>query len=289
MYKVHGFRLALLLAALLCAVMSMALEAGSARSLLWAATGWLLATALLLQRSYRWPARLPWQLIPSLLLAGMVSLEPDALGAWLWAFAILMMLPQPRWMMALNATLAGLAWWQVAAMLPAAEATVSGMLLAALLLAGAAHAVQLRPLWQRVTQRQRLTPGLRLWSAERLDEALAQERTRSERDPLYSELLLIRTTRRRCWLLAHRLARASHAFEHCYRLDRRTLAIMLVGRHADAVRERCHSLLHCLGECDGHLHARTLPLAHSERLDEARDALAKQHSPLILGMGDSPS
>lgn len=284
MYKVRGFRPTLLVAALLCAAMSIAPALGAARPLLWIAAAWLLITVLLLQRSYQLPARMPWQLMPSLLLAGLVSLETEAFSAWLWAFAILMMLPQPRWMMALNVTLAGLSWWQVAMRLPSGEAAVSGVLLVAILLAGAAHAIQLRPLWHRVSQRQRLTPGLRLWSAERLEQALARERTRSQRDPLHNELLLIRTSGHRGWRLAHHLAQASHAFEHCYRLDRRTLAIMLVGRDADAVRERCHSLLSRLAELDRGLRARTLPLSDSESLDAAREALAKQHAPLALGM-----
>lgn len=284
MYKVRGFRPTLLVAALLCAAMSLAPALGSGRPLLWLAAAWLLMTALLLQRSYQLPARMPWQLMPSLLLAGLVSLETAAFSAWLWAFAILMMLPQPRWMMALNVALAGLSWWQVAMRLPAGEAAVSGVLLVAILLAGAAHAVQLRPLWRRVRQRQRLTPGLRLWSAERLEQALARERTRSRRDPLHNELLLIRTSPLRCWRLARHLAQASHPFEHCYRLDRRTLAIMLVGRDTDAVRERCHSLLNQLAEQDSGLTARTLPLSDSESLEDAREALATQRAPLALGM-----
>ncbi|APX92814.1 hypothetical protein BWR19_07665 [Halomonas sp. 1513] len=280
MYKVHGFRLTLLAGALLCAAMAVLLEPATVRPLLWASALWLLATALLIERSFRWPARLPWQLVPSLLLASLLAIEPGVLGSWLWAFAILMMLPQPRWMMALNVALASLAWWQVAATLPRAEAAVSGLLLGLLLLAGAAHALQLRPLWQRVSQRQRLAPGLRLWSAERLDQAIVRERTRSQRDPLHSELLLLRTSGRRCWWLAQRLAMASHAFEHCYRLDRRTLAIMLVDRSPAAVRQRCEALVHDALHHPG-LRARTLPLADSERLDTARAALAEQRSALV--------
>ncbi|SDM72080.1 hypothetical protein SAMN05192555_11819 [Franzmannia pantelleriensis] len=279
MYKVHGFRLTLLTGALLCALLAVVLDLDTVRPLLWGSALWLMATAVLLQRSYRWPTRMPWQLVPSLLLATLVALEPEVLGAWLWAFAILMMLPQPRWMMALNVALASLAWWQVAATLPRAEASVSATLLALLLLAGAAHAVQLRPLWQRVSQRQRLTPGLRLWSAERLEQALARERTRSQRDPLHSELLLVRTSGHRCWRLAQRLAKASHAFEHCYRLDRRTLAITLVGRDPAAVRQRCQALLSMLPQRD--LRARTLPLSDSERLEQVREALAEQQAALV--------
>ena len=279
MYKVRGFRLTLLAGAVLCATMAVTLDLGAVQPLLWITALWLLATAALLQHRLYWPARMPWQLLPSLLLASLLTLDPDSFGVWMWAFAILMMLPQPRWMMALNVTLAAFAWWQVAATLPRAEANISGAALALLMLAGAAHAVQLRPLWQRVSQRQRLIPGLRLWSAQRLEESLARERTRSERDPLHGELLLVRSAGYRCWRLAQRLAEASHSFEHCYRLDRRTLAITLVGRDPAAVRQRCQALLSMLPQRD--LRARTLPLSDSERLEEAREALAEQKAPLV--------
>lgn len=287
MYKIRGFRFTLLGGALLlggvllCSALALLLEAGITSLLLWVLAGWLLSIALLLYFGHYWLAHLPWQLVPSLLLAALLWSAPIVLAAWLWAFAILMMLPQPRWMMLLNVLLAGFAWWQVATPLDGVERILSGIMLAALLLAGATHAKQVRPLWQRVNQRQRLVPGLRLWSAQRLEQVLVEELARSERDPQHGELMLLRTTSRHNWQLALHLAQAGQIFEHCYRLDRRTLAIILVGRTPAAVRQRCHALLATLGERRHQVLVRTLPLAACDSLSVARSALDRQTLPLV--------
>lgn len=281
MYKVNGFRLILLIGSLLSAIMALRIDIGAATPLLWLLSVWLLASALLLQLGYRWPAQLPWQLVPSLLLASLLWLAPEPFAAWLWAFVILMMLPQPHWMMALNALLAGISWWQVSIELDTTQASLSGLLLAALLLVGTAHALQLRPLWHRVSQRQRLIPGVRLWSAARLEQAMARERARSERDPLHVELLLIRIPSHLCWSAARHLTEASRGFEPCYRLDRRTLVVMLVGKSAHVVHDRCSALLASLDQHGTPYRARTLPLSESDRLDEARTTLTQQRERLV--------
>lgn len=281
MYKTRGFRFALLTGALLCSMLALSQEFGYAALLLWATTTWLLATVLLLSWGYHWLAHLPWQLVPGLLLAALLWSAPDTLAAWLWAFAILMMLPQPHWMMGVNSLLASASWWQVAAPLDDVERVLSGIMLATLLLAGATHAIQVRPLWLRVRQRQRLVPGLRLWSAQRLEQALAEEIARSEREPLHGELLLLHTSNRYGLWLALHMARAGRSFEHCYRLDRRTLVIILVDHSPAAVRERCHALLATLGPRRHRTQARTLPLAASHQLAVARSALAEQRLALV--------
>ena len=77
-YKIGLLRGNLLAAALLLALLAPAAPTLPEALLLWLATGWLGVTAVLLEFSHRRPAMVPWQLLPSLLLA-----------ALLWASSIL--------------------------------------------------------------------------------------------------------------------------------------------------------------------------------------------------------
>lgn len=60
---------------------------------------------------------------------------------------------------------------------------------------------------------------------------------------LLPSLLLIRTPRHRLWAVVGRLCELTRRFEHCYRLDGRTLAALLVCRDAEQARERRETLL----------------------------------------------
>ena len=108
-YKVGLLRLNLLLAALQPALLAPASASLTEALLLWLAAGCLAVSALLVEFSHRRPALVPWQLLPSLLLTALLLTAPERFPLWLWAWAGLVMLPQPAWMSALNLLLAGLA------------------------------------------------------------------------------------------------------------------------------------------------------------------------------------
>lgn len=278
-YKIGLFRLALLAGAVLLGWLAMRAETAGSMALLWLASLWLIATALLMDLSHRWPARTPWQLVPGLLLAGLLWLAPQQYAAWLWGWAILLMLPQPWWTVVLNALLAIHGWWQVQAQLDAGQATLVGLLLAALMLLGLARARALMPLWQRVRRRQRLLPGERLWSLRQLGEDLAREAARCDREGSHAELVLVSTRGRHCWPMARRLCRLIRDYEHCYRLDRRTLAVVLISRDLDQARERRRALLDGLALP---LRARVIALNHALVLAEEHRALKEQQPDLII-------
>src|SRR5690554_6409540 len=130
-HKVGLLRLNLLPAALQPALLAPASAYLTEALLLWLAAGWLAVSALLVEFSHRRPALVPWQLLPALLLTA-----PERFPLWLWAWAGLVMLPQPAWMSALNLLLAGLGWGWLARGMAPEQALLSGALLAGLLLLG---------------------------------------------------------------------------------------------------------------------------------------------------------
>ncbi len=272
-YKVGLLRGNLLLAALLLATLALATTALTEALLLWLAATWLAITALLLAFNHRRPATVPWQLLPGLLLAALLWLEPGQHITWLWAWAVLVMLPQPRWLLLLEALLAVTTWWPLRDLLGLEQWALTGLLLAALMLLGLSRALDLRALRQQTLQRARLVPGLPLWPGTRLSRDLAVERARSHRQGVHAELLLLHTPRHRCWTLAHRLCRLTHRFEPCYRLNATTLAVILTSRGRREAEARRQALWHHL-EIRGPGRATTLPDLVS--LDNERQALARQ-------------
>lgn len=242
-YKVGLLRGNLLLAALLPALLAPASPTLSETLLLCLASGWLGVTAMLVEFSHRRPAQMLWQLIPSLLLASLLWISPERHLIWLWAWAALIMLPQPSWMVVLNGLLAALGWWWLMHRLPSEPAAIAGLLLAALTLLGLIRTRELLPRRGLARRRAKLIPGLRLWTRDQLSRDLLRERARARREGIHCELLLLRVPRRRFWPLARKLCRLTHGFEHCYRLDGRTLAVLLPNRDADRARRRRDELL----------------------------------------------
>ncbi|QTF91459.1 MAG: hypothetical protein J5F18_13505, partial [Halomonas sp. BM-2019] len=100
-YKVGLLRFNLLLAALLPALMAPGSHTLTETLLLWLTAGWLAVTAALVEFSHRRPAVVPWQLLPGLLLTALLLSAPERFPLWLWAWAALVMLPQPAWVTAL--------------------------------------------------------------------------------------------------------------------------------------------------------------------------------------------
>ncbi|MFW6346851.1 MAG: hypothetical protein ACOC0M_11065 [Halomonas sp.] len=279
MYKVGLLRLNLLVAALLPALMAPAAASLTEAMLLWLAAGWLAVTAALVEFSHRRPALVPWQLLPSLLLAALLWSAPERYPLWLWAWAALIMLPQPTWMALLNALLAGLTWAWLARTIPPEHAAVSGLLLAGTMLLGLARARDLQPLRGLARRRLHLIPGLRLWPRAQLARDLIRERARAQRDGVHCELLLMRTSRQNLWPRAQCLCALTRSFEHCYRIDARTLGALLLSRDPIQAEERRQALLDALGPCP---RLRATPLCRITSLDEECRALLRQPEPIAV-------
>ncbi|MDT8878488.1 hypothetical protein RSO68_03280 [Halomonas saccharevitans] len=281
-YKSVLLRGNLLIAAVLMALLATRTQPLIDTLLMWLAAAWLGLTALLLTFDHRRPATLPWQLLPSLLLAALLWGEPGRHVTWLWAWAMLLMLPQPRWVLLLGSLLALATWWPLKNLLGLEQWVLSGLLLAALMLLGLSRALDLRARRQNALRRARLVPGLPLWPGNRLLGDLILERKRSLREGVHAELLLLHTPRHRCWPLAQRLCRLTYRFERCYRLDPTTLAALLTSRdpeQADTRRERLWRALEARGP------ARAIPLAGLLSLDDERHALSHQSAGLWVIKG----
>ena len=284
-YKVSLLRLNLLLAALLPALMVPTARDFSEGLLLGLAAAWLAISAGLVEVSHRRPPLVPWQLLPSLLLGALLWTSAEHYPFWLWGWAALVMLPQPAWMAALNVLLATLSWAWVARLLPVEQALATGLVLALLLALGLARARRLIPLHGQARGRVSLEPGLRLWPGASLARDLARERGRGRREGTHSELLLVRTRRRHLWQVARQLCEMTRRFEHCYRLDARTLAALLICRDATQANARRETLL-------GHLprveRVRAVPLQRARPLNEELHDLERQAAPLDVTQGVKP-
>ena len=245
-YKVKLMRLNLWIAAILLILLAYFSERLFSALLLLLAGIWLIVTASLLELSHRRPATLPWQLLPSLLLAGLLTADPQRHALWLWVWPVLLMLPQPGWVLAVSCVLAGLTWWMLADHLGIEQALFAGLVLLPLILLGMARKHKLLPAYTTSRQRMRLVPGLPLWSGEQLAIDLRRERARCQREGVHAELMLLHTSRRQLWSLAQDLCRLTYEFESCYRLDPHTLGTLLLSRDDDQARVRRHTLLNGL-------------------------------------------
>lgn len=278
-YKVGLMRLNLWAAALLLVVLAYLSEQLSSSLLLVLASAWLIVTASLLEMSHRRPASVPWQLLPSLLLAGLLVADPERHAPWLWVWPALLMLPQPGWVLALSCALAGLTWWRLADLLGIGQTLFSGLVLLPLMLLGLARNRHLLPTRSAARQRMRLVPGLPLWSGQQLSHDLRRERARCRREGVHGELMLLRTPRRQLWPLAQDLCRLTLDFENCYRLDHRTLATLLLSRNPEQARERRRNLLKGLRPA---AKVRFIPLNHVSSLEELTGRFEHQHEDILV-------
>ncbi|NIC04448.1 hypothetical protein [Billgrantia bachuensis] len=278
-YKVGLMRLNLWAAALLLILLAYLSERLSSALLLVLASVWLMVTASLLEMSHRRPATVPWQLLPSLLLAGLLAADPERHALWLWVWPALLMLPQPGWVLTLTCTLAVLTWWMLADLLGIEQTLFSGLVLLPLMLLGLARNRHLLPTRSTARQRMRLVPGLPLWSGQQLSTDLRRERARCRREGVHAELMLLRTSRRQLWPLAQDLCRLTHEFENCYRLDHRTLATLLLSRDGKQASERRHALLKGLRPS---AKVRFAPLSDLGTLEEAVQRFERQREDLQI-------
>ena len=278
-YKVGLLRFNLMVAAVMPALMTRYSTTLTEQWLLWLAAGWLGLTAMLVEFSHRRPALVPWQLLPSLLLAALLWTAPERYPLWLWAWAALIMLPQPTWMAVLNAVLATLTWGRLAQGMPVEHIMVSGLVLTALMLLGLIRSRDLAPPRGLARRRLHLIPGLRLWPSAQLSRDLTRERARARREGVHCELLLLRVSRQDLWSRAQRLCELTRPFEHCYRLDGRTLGALLLSRDEAQARRRRRELQEALGHC---LRLRAIPLPRVVSLSEECRALERQVDPITV-------
>lgn len=272
-YKVGLFRANLVLGAALLAYQAAVATRITDATLLGLAAAWLAITATVLEFSHRHHAFRPWLLVPSVLLAALVTLSADLRGEWLWAWPCLLILPQHQWMLALNLGLAAFSWWWTLDYLDPHHWVLSGAILAGLSLIAVARATPVRQAQRGVKLRARLAPGLPLWPLPQLERDLPRESSRAMRDGVHAELVLIQTSGRQLWSLARQLCSCIQYFENVYRLDGRTLALMLTSRDALQADMRRTALLDGLGTP---VTVRAIALPHLESLAQAMDALDKQ-------------
>ncbi|ATJ83196.1 hypothetical protein [Halomonas beimenensis] len=278
-YKVGLMRINLVVAAGLAAGLALASENLPDALLLGLATAWLGVTATQVELSHRHPATIPWQLLPGLLLAALLWVSPERHLTWLWAWAILLMLPQPRWILGFHTLLAATSWWSLRDLLGLEQWGLAGLLLAGLMLLGLSRSLALQALRRRIRHRARLVPAMALWPGHQLHHDVQQERHRARQEGVHVELLLLRTSRWRLWRLAERLCDLTHRFEPCYRLDRRTLGVLLISTDADQANARRQALLASL---DRRSRARVVALPRLGSLSRERRALARQTGPLEI-------
>lgn len=278
-YKVGLMRVNLLAAAGLTASLSATATALPDALLLGLATAWLALTATRVEFSHRHPATLPWQLLPGMLLAALLWVSPERYLTWYWAWALLLMLPQPRWLLGLHGLLAGASWWHLRAPLGLEQWGLAGLLLLMLMLLALSRSQELQALRRRVHHRARLIPGLALWPGHRLHHDLQRERHRAYQEGIHVELLLLRTSRWRLWRLAETLCQWTYRFENCYRLDRHTLGVLLINRDAHQAETRRQALLAGLGE---DVRARVVALPRLGSLSRERRALSRQAQALEI-------
>lgn len=286
-FKVGLLQINLLLAALLTAWQALYSQHAMDAALLWMATLWLSITASQVATPHRRPISVPWQLLPGLLLVTLLLASPERHLSWLWAWAVLIMLPQPRWIMLFNLLLATITWASLLTLIGVEQWALSGILLTLMMLLGLSRSLELQALRRGIRHRARLLPGLSLWPAARLQRDLKLERRRLREEQSHGELVMIRARRMKMWSLAESLCRQALPFERCYRLDQHTLGLMLISRDAESAITRRQTLQASLPQG---LAMRCVALERLGPLDEECQRLRSSHHLTgdALGHGAAP-
>lgn len=202
----------------------------------------LVADLHISQRRHRLP-RTGLPLLLGALLTLVLFVAPERYLMWLWAWAAVLALPQPGALRWLSGGLAALSFWRVHGLLDVEEAVLAGLLLATLGLLGIAHGLSLRGLWRDEGSPGSPLSGLELRSRRQLDHDLALEVVRTEREGSCGMLVLLRALPSRQRALARSLGCQTRRYEHGYRVDRETLALLLVSRDLNEARARRDALL----------------------------------------------
>ncbi|WP_346798600.1 hypothetical protein R5M92_06035 [Halomonas sp. Bachu 37] len=266
------YKISLLRGNLLAAAVALALWTKTAPPqtmlLLWLSIGWLLITALLLEFSHRRSRGLPWQLVPGLLLLGLIAADPTRHALLFWTWAALLMLPQRPWVLAVNLLAAGISLVLLRSVVSDAGWWLLVGVSSVLVVLAISWARQLTDMNGAIRQRLRLVPGLNLWPGEQLLKDLPREQTRCEREAIHGELLVLHVKRHHLWSTTRKLCELTHNFENGYRLDGTTLATVLLARSPGEAEQRRKRLLAALPNCLASTHYPLLEL-ETEDLDIA--------------------
>lgn len=277
-FKERLYRCTVLLAAVLTLVLAMLPQSMASRAALGLCSLGLVAVAL---GGHRLSA-LPDALAPALLalvLTLLLWLDPAHHAIWLWGWAVVVVLPQPRTLLVLHALLAATCWWQVFQLIGVEQGLLAGLLLAALMLLGLARSLGVQRLRQGVSSRAHLVSDMMLWSGPQLNHDLPLETTRCRREGSHGELLLLRCPAMHQPALASALLRVTRSYEGCYRVDAQTLAALLINRDADEARQRREGLL---AQLPPPIQARFVTLDPELALDTQLAALSRQERPTII-------
>lgn len=272
-YKVTLFKTNLLIGALLLGYQALTALYIADAIILGLAAIWLAITGLLLEFSHRRHSHRSWLLGASTLLTALILLSPDAQGPWLWAWPCLLMLAQPAWMLALNIGLTSLCWWWLLSSLTLHHWLLSGAALLCMVLIAVARWLPIGQSHRSMLKRARLAPGLPLWPLAQLERDLPREHGRSARDNVFAELLLIQTSARHLWSLAQQICNRIHAFENVYRVDGRTIAVMLTSQNGLQAELRRTEILESLAHP---VTVRAVSLSRLTSLPQALVALDQQ-------------
>ncbi|WP_249975383.1 hypothetical protein [Vreelandella olivaria] len=228
-YKIRLLKANLFAASVVLALWSFAAPPGATVAL-WLVVAWLFITALQLDFSHRRAQGQPWQVLAGGLLLFLIAAAPERHSILIWVWAAVFMLPQSRWAATFNASAALLSWLLVAPLLSTPESLLLLLILTTLGVLAFSQTRQLINMNGAIRQRLRLIPGLNLWAGEQLLRDLAREQTRSEREAIHAEVIVIQVKRHQLWPSAQKLCELTYAFENVYRLNNHTLAILFLSR-----------------------------------------------------------
>ena len=236
------YKISLLRASLLAAAVALALwtpmAPPAAALLLWLSVGWLFITALVLDFSHRRSPGLPWQMLAGTLLLGLIAAAPERHALLIWAWGAVFMLPQHRWAAIFNACAAMLSCLLLAPVVSLPEWLLMVLSLATLSVLALSRTHQLINMNGDIRQRLRLVPGANLWAGEQLLRDLLREQTRSEREAIHAEVLVIQVKRHQLWPVAQKLCELTYKFENVYRLNGTTLATLILSRTSKEAAKR---------------------------------------------------
>ncbi|GAA5173650.1 MULTISPECIES: hypothetical protein [Halomonadaceae] len=214
----------------------------------------------------------------ALVLTLVLALDPQYFLLWLWAWVAVLALPQPPWLLALNAALATLSYFDSRTAFPIEQGVLAGLLLATLGLLAIARSLSLQASWRTQHRYAERIPDAMFWSRHQLEQDLPEETARCQREKTHGMLVLVRQ-KSRTSTLARLLVDHTRSYESGYQLDRHVLAALLISRDATEGGQRRDALKAAL---PGISQARFVTLAPGLELAGQLRALAHQSRPLIV-------
>lgn len=215
----------------------------------------------------------------ALVLTLVLALDPEYFLLWLWAWVAVLALPQPPWLLALNAALATLSYFDSRPAFPVEQGVLAGLLLATLGLLAIARSLSLQASGRTQHRYAERIPDAMLWSRHQLEQDLPEEIARCQREKTHGMLVLVRCQKSRPSSLARLLVDHTRGYESGYQPDRHVLAALLISRDATEGGQRRDALKAVLPSTS---QARFVTLVPGLELAGQLRALAHQARPLIV-------